>query len=183
MRLVSPGKIKNQLRIILGHLLRIARLRSDLCNSSLKKNGVRKLGITFITSVAKLKPFNESQINVSHQINKDTVYKEAPSYACFFLNDVNGFLRSFSKYTSHNKYTLFYDMVIFWTLEKNFFEKWNNGKSKTRKSWKSWIYYSEFSILAVGQNRKLGFKNLGKMFSRFPRFLSFRPGPILCYVA
>ena len=38
---------------------------------------------------------------------------------------------------------------------------------------------SEFSILAVGQNRKLGFKNLGKKFPRFsriPRFPSFRSG-------
>ena len=52
-----------------------------------------------ITSFARLKPFTESQINVSRQINKDTVYKEAPTYACFFLNDVNGFLRSFSKKT------------------------------------------------------------------------------------
>ena len=38
---------------------------------------------------------------------------------------------------------------------------------------------SEFSILAVGQNRKLRFKYLGKKlprFPRFPRFPSFRPG-------
>ena len=32
---------------------------------------------------------------------------------------------------------------------------------------------SEFLILAVGQNRKLGFKNLGKKFLRFPRFPGF----------
>ena len=32
---------------------------------------------------------------VSSQINKDTIYKEAPIYECFFLNYVNGFLRSF----------------------------------------------------------------------------------------
>ena len=32
---------------------------------------------------------------------------------------------------------------------------------------------AEFSILAVRQNRKLGFKNLGKKLPRFPRFLSF----------
>ena len=50
-----------------------------------------------ITSFARLKPFAESQINVSRQINKDTVYKEAPIYECFFLNDVNCFLRSLSK--------------------------------------------------------------------------------------
>ena len=50
-----------------------------------------------ITSFARLKPFTESQINVSRQINKDTVYKEAPIYECFFLNDVNCFLRSLSK--------------------------------------------------------------------------------------
>ena len=50
-----------------------------------------------ITSFARLKPFAESQINVSRQINKDTAYKEAPIYECFFLNDVNCFLRSLSK--------------------------------------------------------------------------------------
>ena len=53
----------------------------------------------FFVSVANLKPFTESQINVSHQINKDAVYKEVPIYACFFSNDVNGFLRSFLKKT------------------------------------------------------------------------------------
>ena len=42
----------------------------------------------FIALVAILKPCTESHINVSCQINKDTVYKEAPIYACFFLNDV-----------------------------------------------------------------------------------------------
>ena len=36
---------------------------------------------------------------------------------------------------------------------------------------------SEFSILPYSQNRKLGFKNLGKKIPRFPRFPSFRPGP------
>ena len=72
-----------------------------------------------ITSFARLKPFAESQINVSRQINKDTVYKEAPTYACFFLNDVNGFLRSFSKKTGalvwiHLTTDIpLYDMVIF----------------------------------------------------------------------
>ena len=35
---------------------------------------------------------------------------------------------------------------------------------------------SDFSILPHSQNRKLGFKNLGKKFRRFPRFPSFRPG-------
>ena len=38
--------------------------------------------------------------------------------------------------------------------------------------------FSEFSILPYSQNRKLGFKNLGKKFPRiprFPRFPSFRP--------
>ena len=41
---------------------------------------------------------------------------------------------------------------------------------------------SEFSNLAVGQNRKLGFKNIGKKCLRFPRFSrfpSFRPGSFL----
>ena len=52
-----------------------------------------------IASVARLKPFTESQINVSNQIKKDTVCKETPIYACFFLSDVNGFLRSVSKKT------------------------------------------------------------------------------------
>ena len=52
---------------------------------------------SFIISVSRLKTFTESQINVSYKKNKDTVYKEAPIYACFFLNDINDFLRSFSK--------------------------------------------------------------------------------------
>ena len=40
---------------------------------------------------------------------------------------------------------------------------------------------SEFSISAVGQNRKLGFKNLKKKFPRFPRFPSFRSGRFFAY--
>ena len=35
---------------------------------------------------------------------------------------------------------------------------------------------SKFSILAIGQNRKLKFKNLGK---KFPSFPSFQPGRFL----
>ena len=35
------------------------------------------------------------------------------------------------------------------------------------------ILISEFSTLPYSQNRKLGFKNLGKKFPRFPRFPSF----------
>ena len=40
---------------------------------------------------------------------------------------------------------------------------------------------SKFSILPYSQNRKLGFKNLGKkfpIFLRFPSFPSFRPDPL-----
>ena len=40
----------------------------------------------------------------------------------------------------------------------------------------------ESSILPYSRNRKLGFKNLGKKFPtflRFPRFLSFRIGPLV----
>ena len=40
----------------------------------------------------------------------------------------------------------------------------------------------EFSILAYSQNRKLGFKNLGREFPRFLRFPSFGTGPILLTV-
>ena len=49
------------------------------------------------------------------------------------------------------------------------------GRSKTRKTRKSFseIFKSEFSILAIRQNGKLGFKNLGK---KLPSFPSFRPG-------
>ena len=48
---------------------------------------------------------------------------------------------------------------------------------KPRKSRKSQKYYSEFSYVQVfdlpySQNRKLGFKNLGK---KIPSFPSFRP--------
>ena len=35
------------------------------------------------------------------------------------------------------------------------------------------FFISEFSILPYSQNRKLGFKNLGKKFPRFPRFPRF----------
>ena len=38
---------------------------------------------------------------------------------------------------------------------------------------------SEFSIFSYSQNRKLGFKNLGKKFPRFPRFPSFRPSLVV----
>ena len=49
---------------------------------------------------------------------------------------------------------------------------------KPRKSRKSQKYYSEFSYVQVfdlpySQNRKLGFKNLGKKIPSFPRFQSF----------
>ena len=37
---------------------------------------------------------------------------------------------------------------------------------------------SKFSILPYSQNRKLGFKNLGK---KFPSFLSFRPGQLYTF--
>ena len=48
---------------------------------------------------------------------------------------------------------------------------------------------SEFSIFPYNQNRKFGFKNLGKKFLRFPRllrFLIFRTGRFLnknCFLA
>ena len=73
----------------------------------------------FIALVARLKFFTESQINVSRQINKDAVYKEAPIYACFFLND------GFSIDTSPNKYTFLRHGNILNTLEywKKFFLK------------------------------------------------------------
>ena len=37
---------------------------------------------------------------------------------------------------------------------------------------------SEFSILPYSQNWKIGYKNLGKRFPRFPKFLSFWPGSL-----
>ena len=54
------------------------------------------------------------------------------------------------------------------------------ARSKTRTPWKYWkarkifseIFKSEFSILAVGKNRKLGM--IYPRFPRFPRFPSFR---------
>ena len=51
------------------------------------------------------------------------------------------------------------------------------------------ILISEFSIFPNNQNRKFGFKNLGKKFPRFPRFprfLIFRTGRFLnknCFLA
>ena len=68
----------------------------------------------FIISVPRLKHFIEFQISrhhaVSRQINIDTVYNDAPIYACFFLNDVNRFLRTILRKeqrfinTSHKKH-------------------------------------------------------------------------------
>ena len=64
------------------------------------------------------------------------------------------------------------------TLEywkKSFWKNEKNGKSKTRKPRE---YYSEFYHFRVFDfvlqpSRKLGFKNLGKTFPRFPIFPSF----------
>ena len=70
----------------------------------------------------------------------------------------------------------------FYKKGKKLRKKMKSGKSKTRKSRKSrksWKSYPEFSILPYSQNRKLGFKNLGKKFPRFPRFPSFRPGLLI----
>ena len=71
----------------------------------------------FIISVPRLKHFIEFQISrhhaVSRQINIDTVYNDAPIYACFFLNDVNRFLRTILRKerrfinTSHKKHIYF----------------------------------------------------------------------------
>ena len=66
-------------------------------------------------------------------------------------------------------------------IEKKNFEKWKNGKSKTRKSRKSRRNYSEYSIFSYSENRKPGFKNLGKKFQKFSRFLNFRPGLFSSY--
>ena len=60
-------------------------------------------------------------------------------------------------------------------------KKWQIESSETLETLKSWKYYSEFSYFrvfdfALQQNRKLGYKYLGKIFPIFPRFPSFRPG-------
>ena len=61
------------------------------------------------------------------------------------------------------------------TLEySNFSEKWKNDKLKTGKSWESWSFLiSEFPILALGQNWKLGFEESRE--KKFLRFLRFQP--------
>ena len=62
------------------------------------------------------------------------------------------------------------------TLEYwNFSEKWKNDKLKTGKSWESWSFLiSEFPILALGQNWKLGFEeSQEKNFSDFWDFWGF----------
>ena len=61
------------------------------------------------------------------------------------------------------------------TLEySNFSEKWKNDKLKTGKSWESWSFLiSEFPILALGQNWKLGFEESRR--KKFLRFLRFQP--------
>ena len=59
-------------------------------------------------------------------------------------------------------------------------KKWqieNLEKSESSESSEKLFLVFEFSILPYCQNRKLGFKNLGKKFPRFPSFRSFRPGP------
>ena len=61
------------------------------------------------------------------------------------------------KYSKIFKNTYFQEMyerlfLYFRILKKTFFEKWKNGKLKTRKgqkSWKSWKNYSEFSYFQV----------------------------------
>ena len=93
----------------------------------------------------------------------------------FFKKD-----RRFSIDTSHNRYTSLRHGKILNTLEywkKFFFEKLGNlGNLGNLGCIIPSFLISEFLILAVGQNWKLGFKNPRKKFPRFPRFLSFRPG-------
>ena len=71
--------------------------------------------------------------------------------------------------------------VEYWKKKKKFFGKRKSGKLKT---WNLGnlgnlgniipnFLKSKFSILPYSQNRKLGFKDLGK---KFPSFPSFRPG-------
>ena len=49
----------------------------------------------------------------------------------------------------------------------------NFGNLGNLRNFFSEFFKSEFSILAVGQNRKLGKKKLGIIFPRFPRFPTF----------
>ena len=66
-------------------------------------------------------------------------------------------------------------LFLYSRILKFFFEKWKNGKSKTRKSRKSWKSrksYSEFSILPYSQNRKLRFEILGKKFPKVSEILT-----------
>ena len=55
-------------------------------------------------------------------------------------------------------------------------KKWQIENSEISEKLFRVFFVSEFSILPNSQNQKLGFKNLGKKFRRFP---SFRPGRFL----
>ena len=87
--------------------------------------------------------------------------------------------------TIENLYKNMYQIALIQLLKKVISKKSDKSKTrKTQKSLKSRICFSEFSRSSVfdSQNRKLGFKRLGKKILRFPKFLRFSsvwPGSVL----
>ena len=89
---------------------------------NLETSEIFRLLQIFIALVTRLKPFIASQINVSRQIKKDTVYKKACflhcfMHACFFPKKFFKKDRRFSIDTSQHKYTFLRYGNILNTLE------------------------------------------------------------------
>ena len=147
----------------------------------------RKLGILGKFSFTS-KPFIEFEINIPHVLMSiDTSHNKY-----IFLphgNILNIYFWWRKKYvkrllkTKHNidiKYGIAYCRIL---KRKSFLknEKVADRKLGNLRNLGNIIpsfLVSEFSVLPYSQDRKLGFKNLGKKFPRFPRFPSFRPGPL-----
>ena len=63
---------------------------------------------------------------------------------------------------NHRQLCLYCNVIFLTRIRKHW------ARSKTRKTWKffSEIFKSEFSILAIGQNRKLGYKKIQNNISK-----------------
>ena len=68
-------------------------------------------------------------------------------------------------------FSKFAQEIYFYLLVTTYMTRSKTRKSRKTRNFFSEIFKSEFSILAVGQNRKLG--NNGIIFPRFPRFPRF----------
>ena len=68
-------------------------------------------------------------------------------------------------------FSKFAQEIYFYLLVATYMTRSKTWKCRKTRKFFSEIFKSEFSILAVGQNRKLG--NNGIIFPRFPRFPRF----------